>query len=64
MTTPKPASVPPAAPLPDGPKEASPRVTPVFHRDRDGGYFFDGLYQVGNGWISQLEYEKYYLGSA
>ena len=45
-------------------EELPPGVQPVFHRDRDGQYFFDGLYQVGNTWINQLEYEKYYLGSA
>ena len=45
-------------------EELPPGVQPLFHRDRDGQYFFDGLYQVGNTWINQLEYEKYYLGSA
>lgn len=56
----------PGAPGRDSPRQAEgppPGVQPVFHRDRDGRYFFDGLYQVGSTWINQLEYEKYFLGS-
>jgi len=54
---------PPPRPAPAPGGGGGPIITPVFHRDRDGRYFFDGIYQVGSTWIGQLEYEKYFLGS-